>query len=398
MKQKSFIILFTLSFAVSGAFAQKFTKPVPTPVLYHQVLNGKTAYPELITGKTEVQYTENGLNITGNNSVVRLDRYYSLGERLIRYHVRFSPDAKAVFQSNTGDFTAYVDVPGKTVSIKSTPVISRRVDFLEHNSEYIVEIHHIYQKAKVRIIDLFSGKSTEIEAVNDGPGGYGAGVLNAGVSAGMQHDYYCFGLQSGTSMLVKQLSVLSRKCGLTLLIYGDSITEPEGYFPENDFPQSWTQLIIGQTGGKAMASGRGGCTVNEVLLRIKNELPYIKAKYVMVTIGTNGGNTEANLSELVEYIIEQGSIPILNNIPANESGTQLEANRLIEKIRNKYSISGCRFDWATSLNHDGTEVDKTTMYHEDYTGSWGQIYHHPNVKGSLLMFTRTLIDIPEIYE
>jgi hypothetical protein len=130
--------------------------------------------------------------------------------------------------------------------------------------------------------------------------------------------------------------------------------------------------------------------------RIKNELPYVKAKYVMVTIGTNGGNTEENLSELVEYIVSQGSIPILNNIPSNESGSQVPINIQIEKVRQKYGIKGCKFDLATSLNHEGKQVDNTTMWFEDY--DWGKIYHHPNVKGSLQMYTRTLIDVPEIYE
>ncbi len=73
-----------------------------------------------------------------------------------------------------------------------------------------------------------------------------------------------------------------------------------------------------------MSSGRGGTTIKELTERIKNELPFLKAKYVMVTIGTNGGNTEKNLSELVEYIISTKSIPILNNIPSNESGTQVK--------------------------------------------------------------------------
>ena len=36
-----------------------------------------------------------------------------------------------------------------------------------------------------------------------------------------------------------------------------------------------------------MSSGRGGCTIVHVLDYIKNELPYIKTDYVMVTIGTN---------------------------------------------------------------------------------------------------------------
>src|SRR3546814_1832044 len=63
----------------------------------------------------------------------------------------------------------------------------------------------------------------------------------------------------------------------------------------------------------------------------------------MVTIGTNGGNTEENLSELVEYIQSQGAIPILNNIPCNESGTQIPINAVIEKVRQKYGINGCKF-------------------------------------------------------
>jgi len=196
-------------------------------------------------------------------------------------------------------------------------------------------------------------------------------------------------------MIVKSITVLSQQCDLALLMYGDSITDPENYYPTSDFPLSWTQMVMGEVKGKAMSSGRSGTTIREVLERIKNELPYVKARYVMVTIGTNGGNTEENLSELVEYIQSQGSIPILNNIPANESGTQVPVNALIEKVRQKYGIKGCKFDLATSINYDGKEVDKSTMWFEDY--DWGKIYHHPNVKGSRLMYLRTLVDVPEIY-
>ena len=148
-----------------------------------------------------------------------------------------------------------------------------------------------------------------------------------------------------------------------------------------------------------MSSGRGGGTILTVLDYIKNELPFIEAKYVMVTVGTNGSNTEANLTEVVNYIKSQGAIPILNNIPCNESGTQIENNALIEKVRSKLGIKGCRFDLATSLAGDGEEVDKSMMFWEDYSGSYGwQIYHHPNGKGGQMMFERTFIDIPEIYE
>jgi hypothetical protein len=259
-----------------------------------------------------------------------------------------------------------------------------------------VEVHRYYQKSSISIIDLYTGQSAEISATMDGAGGAGRGAVGKGFFVGRQYDYYCFGLDRGTCLTVKQVCVLAGESGLSLLIYGDSITEPEGYFPTSDFPHSWTQLIMAHIKGPSMSSGRGGTTIKELLERIKNELPFIKAKYVMVTIGTNGGNTEENLSALIEYIQASGSIPILNNIPCNESGTQVKENALIEKVRNKYHIKGCRFDLATSLAHDGMQVDTSAMYFEDY--NWGKIYHHPNVKGSLLMFTRTLVDIPEIYD
>lgn len=368
----------------------------PSPVLYDRIISEAGSYPELLMNDVDARLGEDGLHVTGTNGVVKLNHYYALAERLVRYHVHFSGDSKAVFQSDKGDFKAFVDMGHKRISLDTDPISEKEVDFLDANHDYIVEVHRDYQTSKLRIIDLFTGNVAEVAATMDGTGGCGAGAIGTGFFVGRQYDYYCFGLVEGTELLVKQICVLAKEANLTLLVYGDSITEPEGYFPTTDFPQAWTQLIMRNVSGKAMSSGRGGTTINELLERIKNELPYVHAKYVMVTIGTNGGNTEENLSELVEYILSQGSIPILNNIPCNESGTQIPVNAMIEKIRQKYGIKGCKFDLATSLGHNGQEVDETTMYFEDY--DWGKIYHHPNVKGSLQMYTRTLVDVPEIYE
>ena len=92
------------------------------------------------------------------------------------------------------------------------------------------------------------------------------------------------------------------------------------------------------------------------------------------------------------------SFRFFDNIPCNESGTQIENNKLIEKIRQQEAINGSLFDIATSLSNDGQQVDKSLMYWEDYSGSFGwQIYHHPNEKGGKNMFERTLKDVPEIY-
>jgi hypothetical protein len=392
-----FFVLLSGVFLDPGALQAQAQSP--TVVLYQGIFDRSGTHPEILLNNLASEYTGKGLEITGKDTVARLNKFYALGERLIRYHIKMSDDAVAVFQSHTGDFKILVNMPEKSISIETSPLTKKSIGFLESGHEYILEIYHLYQVARVRIVDVFTGQSEEIKALFDGTGGCGAGAVQKGFHVGMQWDYYCFGLQKGTSLLVRQICVLSEKCDLTMLIYGDSVTEPEGYFPTHDFPDSWPQLIIKNIKGKVISCGRGGGRIDMILECIKNELPFLKARYVMVTIGTNGGNTEENLGELVEYIKSQGSIPILNNVPCNESATQNEINALIEKVRRKYGINGCKFDLATSLNHDGKEVDKSTMWYEDYSKSYGwHIYHHPNVKGSGLMYVRTLIDVPEIYE
>ncbi len=402
MKIKPFLFLLlgcaTNLLAVTGrAFGQTGDAPSkPTTVLYDRVLGDRETYPEIVLGDVAAQYTPEGLRITGRENVVRLHKYYALGQRTVRYHIRLAEDAVALFQGDKGEFKAYLDMPARTISMEGSPAVYKKIDFIDPAHEYIVDISRDYQRAVFRLIDLYTGQTDQIEATICGQGGCGAGAVCSETVVGRQYDYYCFGLAKGSEMTVRQICVLSPACDLTLLLYGDSITEPDGYFPTKDYPLSWVQLIMRNVKGKAISSGRGGTTIDHLLERIRNELPYLKAKYVMVTIGTNGGNTEANLSELVEYILAQGSVPILNNIPANESGTHIPVNAMIEKIRAKYGIKGCRFDLPTSVGYDGAEVDKNTMWYEDLGER--AVYHHPNVEGSARMYARTLIDIPEIYE
>lgn len=353
--------------------------------------------PELLLNDVG-RHSPGGLIITGTGNTVKLDKFYAVAERKVEYRIRLSADAKAVFHSSERDFNAYIDIPNKKITIATHPVTEKTVGFLQEDRDYIVEVYHIYQEAKLRITDAQTGQTAEITAVNDGQGGAGKGVLQPGFGVGMQWDYYCFGLAGGTSMLVKRITVYALKKKVKLLMYGDSITQPEGYFPTKDFPLAWTQQVIGRLKGNAMSSGRGGAQIDMVMNYIKNELPYIDAEYVMITIGTNGGNTEAKLKQLVNYIKSRGAIPLLNNIPANESGTQVSENNLIAKVRNDLNIKGCRFDLPTSLAGDGKAVDQSTMYWEDYSGSYGwQIYHHPNESGGDKMFQQTLIDLPDLY-
>ncbi|GAB3026054.1 hypothetical protein GCM10027051_33510 [Niabella terrae] len=365
--------------------------------LFEAVLNAQPLTALELNGAG--RYTQDGLRIDQMGPLVKLDKFYALAQRKVRYLVRFAADSKAVFQSSEGDFKAYVDVGRKIISIATDPASEQAADFLQAGRDYIVEVIHDYQKSQLTVIDPQTGVKAEISAIQDGQGGVGKGVIHQGYSVGMQWDYYCFGLVEGAAMLVKKISVFALKKSVKLLLYGDSISQPEAYFPTKDFQLAWTQQIIRKLQGQAISSGRGGARIDMILDYIKNELPFIRAEYVMVTIGTNGGNTEEKLKALMRYIRAQGAIPLLNNIPCNESGTQLKTNELIEKVRRDLDIQGCQFDVATSLNGDGREVDQTLMYWEDYTGSYGwQIYHHPNAKGGTRMFEQTLRDLPGLYQ
>lgn len=369
-------------------------------VLYDFVCSAKEKDPSILLGDAG-SYSSEGISLRPGGGLVRLDRFYAIARRSVKYEITPSADAVMVFQSSSGDFTVTLNVPDKRVVIATAPVEIMPVDFLKGKRSYQVEIFHDYLTSGVRITDMKSGKSEELSVSNDGKGGVGKGALQEGYEVGMQWDHYCFGLSSGTSALVRRIKVTTPVRKVKLMIYGDSITQPENYFPAAMFKDSWTQRIIAGMGGDAISCGRSGGVIDWVADYIRNELPYIKADYVMVTIGTNGGNTEQNLSALVEYIRSQDAIPILNNIPSNESGTQVEVNKVIARVREKYGIKGVLFDLATSLNGDGLEVDKSMMFWEDYSPEsvfhgW-QVYHHPNDKGGEAMFKRAQQDVPELF-
>ena len=405
--KKMLLMAIVAACSLSGAYARKVQPSdavtprtdVPTCVLYNEVLDGNHQPADVLFEEgVNAVYHDEGLCVEAGQGRVRLDRYYSLGRRSVRYVATFSEDAVAQFYTVPSVVPFCVDMHAHRIIVGCQPEAWKKIEWLVPDEQYLVEIDHEYGTNISRITRLTTGESEEIVLTTDGPGGSYAGMLNTPFNAGPMWDYYAFDVQQGT-MTVSRMSVIAGACDLTLLIYGDSITDPEDYYPASQLPGSWTQLVMGHVQGRALSSGRSGTNVPEILLRIRNELPYVKAKYVMITIGTNGGNTAENLSELIEYIIAQGSIPILNNIPCNESGTQTSVNELLESMRQKYGLNGCRFDLATSLAGDGLEVDKSMMFFENLMDVFGKdIFHHPNTKGARQMFVRTLIDVPEIYD
>jgi len=351
------------------------------------------------------EYVGDGFLVNVPGRRVKLNRYYALAEREARYLIRPADDAVIRFSASAGDFNCIVDVPSGKLTICSTPTeLVADAPFLRGGRDYIVEVSLCYLRSTLRITDAKTGRTAFVTGEEDGVGGCGKGAVKEEYfHVGKHWDHYCFTLLEGKEFLVRKIEVLSLKDNVNAIIYGASISQPEGYFPKATFDRAWTQQVINHMGGNAMSSGRGGCNIDDVLIYIQNEIPFIKTKYVIVSIGTNGGNTEEKLNRLIDIIEATGAIPVLNNVPSNEHNSQVEINKMIAKVREERGLIGARFDLGTSLAGDGLEVDKSLMFWEDYTDypypltGW-QIYHHPNELGGDAMFRQTLLDIPEIYE
>ena len=229
-------------------------------VMYDERLSATNRPSDIQTAGTAT-YTDDGLLVNKAGGVVKLDRFYALAERAVRYRIKPSADAVCLFRSSEGDFQATVDISGKKITILTSPAISATADFLQGEGEYDVEITHVYQSQTVTVTDVASGAVASVSATMDGEGGCGQGKIHDGFYVGPGWDHYCFGLQRGASMLVSRITVEALKDKVRLLIYGDSITQPEAYYPTADFPEAYTQLLLTRLDGSAMSSGRGGGTI-----------------------------------------------------------------------------------------------------------------------------------------
>ena len=332
-----------------------------------------------------------------------LNKAYGVSDRTVRWVCRFNSDSVANFETvlengTTVNSTVKIDVANKTVRVGSQTAVS--CPFLNSTDEFTISITKKYLYMIVEIKDEFTGEAKVITYRKSGTGGVGAGAIETDkvVDIPMQHCYYAVSASNSTSFKVAICVVVAAKANL--MIYGDSITEGEAYWPADLFEHHWVQKIIKHANGNAVASGRSGGAFSDIYARMQNEIPFIKPKYVMITMGTNGQATAENYTTAVQYVKSQGCIPILNHIPCydNDGNTTgfRAINQTIDSVKNQEGIRGAGFDYATSTDHGGQNVDTSAMWYEDYSSS--HYYHHPNVKGCEAMFSRILIDVPEIFD
>lgn len=344
-----------------------------------------------------VSFVSSGMEIP--KSLVYLNGVFAVENRTARSRCKFGSDTVCEFNtiiygSGAVDTRVHFDIPNKTIKVNSLDTVSCPI--LNGTDWFMVELSKKYQKFELNITDLNTAETQKIEYIADGSGGVGSGAVHPSNGVPMQHDLYSFATISGTNYIISDFSIKTDP--VDVVIYGDSITEPEGYYPTDDFPNAWTQLVINNSSQKVVTSGRGGGTIDTIRAIMESELPRLNPKYCVVTIGTNGGNTQDKLVSMINYIKSCGIIPILNHIPCyNNNGdtTGFRAiNSMIDTVRELTGVKGCDFDIPTSINLDGQDVNTDTMWLEDYGTS--TYYHHPNVLGSKLMFNQIKADIPEI--
>ena len=112
----------------------------PTVLLYRCEWKDTSSLADFSFEGVEPVLSSDGLRIVEPGGLIRLNRYYSLAERTVRYHVRLDSGCRAVFRSDQGDFKAYVDMASKSVSMATDPVVETVAGFLTPGHEYLVEI------------------------------------------------------------------------------------------------------------------------------------------------------------------------------------------------------------------------------------------------------------------
>ena len=359
--------------------------------------NFSTTNPDFVGPQT----ISGGKLVVGTDTIY-LDKFYSLAHRTFRALCTFNSTVKAVFSTvdyNNNVETGYcnriiIDMSAKTVQcLAQGAVYCSLLNLPGH--PFLVEITKHYQRNIVKITDIYNGASWSHTWTFSGRGGTGEGEVSPLVNTGMAWDKYAMRTTSGIFQ-VERVTVLGEKTDV--IFYGDSITEPEGYWPTDRFDHAWTQLLRRRSRGRIIFSGRGGSGLNTMLPRMQAELPALMPKAVFVTIGTNGGISYATMKAVVDYIKSLGITPYINHIPANLRGTvsnHAEVNAIIDQLRADEQITGIDFDLPTSVSYLGVNVNTATMWH-DQQGDV-DVYLHPNELGSAAMVARVLIDVPEIF-
>lgn len=175
-----------------------------------------------------------------------------------------------------------------------------------------------------------------------------------------------------------------------MVVLGDSITE--GYASGGE-EYTYGQLLANCFyPSKIKVSGRCQGQIDGVIERLSSEAAPLSPKYVMVTIGVNGGNTLDKLKQLCTNIYSINSIPILNHITEcggnyNQVNTQIDdcVNYFKSQSKEIYCV---KMDIAMARNYNIANGTDPSLKND---------HVHPNINGHLRMYKRIKIDCPFLF-
>lgn len=355
-------------------------------ILYHNSL--KTQDNSDFDGLSNVTISGNGFKFINNDYIV-LNKEYSVEQRKTNIKFTLAQDGILSFfykvyegyelggslftvdaQNNKmiihEQFANMGQIPAERVATTFNFAVGR---------EYDLTLIKDKRKNIMVVTDMITGESKSLETdctavIGD--------LLNE-FAGGRQNGKFGVWSRQGSGNYINNLYITTRLKEPLLYMTGDSICEGD----RCEIGYRYADRVENYLGKDNVAiSGMSGTKISGVLNRLKSELPFIKPKYCMVTIGTNGGNTRENIQELIDYIESIGVTPILNHVSQTNGSLANNINAMIDEFGD---YVGCKFDRATSLHNDINQYYNSSLYGDGV---------HPNNQGHEKMFDRFKTDVP----
>ena len=255
---------------------------------------------------------------------------------------------------------------------------------VENGHVYVLEAVKSFRSNTFTITDEATGETASVSVSSEtGSTSGGNTVEQNEFKGGRQNNVFGLRRLSGKSPFIKSVEIAATVAPEPLMyIAGDSVTEGDFVSETARFGH----VMASWLNGRVVYSGQSGSTIDGLMDRLSNELPVIRPKFVMLTTGTDGGNTRDKLVALVDLVRSYGAVPILNRIPLKDDGSSAEVNEVIASVCEEKDVASCRFDLATASGDDSSSQDRE-LFTEDLI--------HPNEDGHYAMAKR-LFDIPGI--
>lgn len=345
----------------------------------------------LYTGIDENQISEEGYSpLLGFDKKVKINRLTTSDEYKLFYEITLSNKNSIFALSSIGNLTLRCSLvsfnfkdgtinfhESSTGGDEYTDIIATKsIDSLE-GDRFILEVGRKNRNIYAAVTNYTTAVRTEFMP-NE--------TNKMGRTYGWFYDYPAFSLIEGSIIIHKVYETLPQNPFMVFL--GDSITQGYGV----DYDKCWAKICCDYFGGGSFISARSGGTYVHMLQKLKQELPTINPKYVVVTIGTNGGSNIENMNEIRALIEDMGATPIINCIyqkPSNSAGMDLTARKALNNIILSLDVLTSRFDIATSNGYDINAGGNAEYFQSDNV--------HLSELGNKVVAERFITDMQLIY-